>query len=143
MSTPSLVARWSAAEPYLLSLLRIAAAFMFTLAGTTKLFAFPIGMPPNGATANLMSQVGIGGALEVFGGLLLLVGLFTRPIAFVLAGEMAVAYFQFHHPKSFWPVVNGGVAAALYCFIWLYLSSAGGGAWSLDALWRSSRSKTP
>ena len=63
----------------------------------------------------------------------LLLGLFTRPVAFVLAGEMAVAYFQFHHPKAFWPIVNGGVSAALYCFIWLYLSAAGPGPWSVDA----------
>jgi putative oxidoreductase len=108
------------------------AAFMFMLAGTSKLFAFPVGMP-KGGTAHLMSQVGVGGILEAFGGLLLLLGLFTRPVAFLLAGEMAVAYFQFHFPKSFWPTVNGGVAAALYCFIWLYISAAGPGPWSLDA----------
>jgi putative oxidoreductase len=110
------------------------AAFIFMLAGTTILFAFPAGMPPNGGTAPLMSEIGIGGALEVFGGALLLLGLFTRPVAFVLAGEMAVAYFQFHFPNSFWPTMNGGVAAALYCFVWLYFSAAGAGPWSLDAM---------
>jgi putative oxidoreductase len=114
-------------------------AFMFTLAGTMKVFAFPVGVPPNGGTVPLLSQVGIGGLLEVIGGLLLLLGLLTRPVAFLLAGEMAVAYFQFHFPKSFWPVVNGGVPAALYCFIWLYISAAGPGPWSLDALRRPVR----
>ena len=72
--------------------------------------------------------------LEVYGGALILLGLFTRPVAFVLAGEMAVAYFQFHAPKSPWPMINGGVPAVLYCFVWLYFSAAGAGPWSLDAL---------
>jgi putative oxidoreductase len=119
--------------PRLQSLLRVVAAFMFTLAGTTKLLAFPAGVPPNGGTVAWLSQAGIGGMLEMVGGALLLLGLFTRPVAFILAGEMAVAYFQFHFPKSFWPSVNGGQAAVLYCFIWLYLSAAGPGPWSLDA----------
>ena len=100
-----------------------------------KLFAFPIGMPPNGGTASFPSQVWIGGPLEVVGGALLAVGLFTRPVAFVLSGMMAVAYFQFHFPGGFWPVVNGGTAAVLYCFVWLYFSAAGPGPWSIDA-WR-------
>jgi putative oxidoreductase len=133
MTESNLAAKWSACAPYLQSILRIVAAFMFILAGTMKLFAFPAGMPPNGGTAKLLSEIGLGGVLEVFGGALLLVGLFTRPVAFLLAGEMAVAYFQFHFPNSFWPVMNGGVAAALYCFIWLYFSAAGAGPWSLDA----------
>jgi putative oxidoreductase len=114
--------------------LRIVAAYMFILAGTMKLFAFPVGIPPHGGTVPWMSQVGIGGILEVFGGALILIGLCTRPIAFVLAGEMAVAYFQFHAPSGFWPIVNGGVDAILYCFIWLYISAAGAGPWSIDAL---------
>jgi putative oxidoreductase len=133
MNERNLVAKWSAWAPYLQSVLRIAAAFMFLQTGTVKLFAFPIGMPPNGGTATLMSQIGIGGVLEVFGGALLLLGLFTRPVAFLLAGEMAVAYFQFHFPGGFWPVVNNGVSAVLYCFVWLYFSAAGAGPWSLDA----------
>jgi putative oxidoreductase len=133
MATKDVVAKWSGYEPYLKSVLRIVSAFMFTLAGTTKLFAFPVGMPPNGGTASLMTQIGFGGLLEFVGGLLLLVGLFTRPVAFVLAGEMAVAYFQFHMPNGFWPVANGGVAAVLYCFVWLYFSAAGAGPWSIDA----------
>jgi putative oxidoreductase len=133
MNTPSLMAKWSAWSPQLRSVLRIVAAFVFIQTGTMKLFAFPVGMPPNGGTAQLMSQVGIGGVLEAFGGALMLVGLFTRPVAFLLAGEMAVAYFQFHAPNGFWTVVNGGVAAVLYCFVWLYFSAAGAGPWSLDA----------
>ena len=96
------------------------------------LFAFPAGMPPGGGTAPFLSQLWIGAVLEVFGGALLLVGLFTRPVAFLLAGEMAVAYFQFHFPQGFWPVLNGGVSAAVYCFVWLYFSAAGAGPWSLD-----------
>jgi putative oxidoreductase len=128
-----LAAWWSSWQGPILSVLRIVAAAMFMLAGTSKLFAFPIGMPPNGQTASFGSQIWIGGALEVFGGLLMLLGLFTRPVAFILAGEMAVAYFQFHQPQALWPTVNGGVAAVLYCFVWLYFSAAGPGPWSLDA----------
>ncbi len=133
MTAPNLITKWTSWAPQLLSMLRIVAAFMFILPGTMKLFAFPIGMPPDGNTAQLISQVGFGGILETFGGALLLVGLFTRPVAFILAGEMAVAYFQFHAPQSFWPIVNNGVNAALYCFVWLYFSAAGPGPWSLDA----------
>ncbi len=133
MNAPGIVAKWSGWGPYLQSVLRIVAAFMFMLSGTILLFAFPVGVPPNGVAVPWVSQLGLGGALEVFGGALLFAGLFTRPVAFLLAGEMAVAYFQFHFPKGFWPVVNGGVPAALYCFVWLYFSAAGAGPWSLDA----------
>lgn len=125
--------KWADRSPELRSVLRIAAAFMFMLAGTSKLFAFPAALLPGGATVHLASQIGLAAILEVFGGGLVLIGLFTRPIAFLLAGEMAVAYFQVHFPKSFWPTVNGGVSAALYCFIWLYISAAGPGPWSIDA----------
>jgi putative oxidoreductase len=128
-----LTAQWKAWAPQILSLVRIVAAFMFILAGTSKLFAFPVGMPPDGSTAQPMTQVWVGGVLEAFGGALILLGLFTRPVAFLLAGEMAVAYFQFHAPQSFWPTVNAGTPAVLYCFLWLYLSAAGAGPWSLDA----------
>jgi putative oxidoreductase len=130
------VGKWSSLGPELRSLLRMAAAVMFILSGTSKLFAFPVGVPPNGGTAAFGTEIWICGALEVFGGALLLVGLFTRPVAFVLSGEMAVAYFQFHFPRGFWPTVNGGMAAALYCFVFLYLSAAGPGPWSLDSLRR-------
>lgn len=126
--------KWSAMEPHFKSILRIVASLIFILAGTSKLFAFPVGMPPNGDTAKLLSQIGIGGVLEAFGGVLLLLGLFTRPVAFVLAGEMAVAYFQFHAPQGFWPTMNGGVTAMVYCFVWLYFSAAGAGPWSLNAI---------
>jgi len=136
MTGSNIVMKWTALEPQLRSVLRIVAALMFIQFGTMKLFAFPIGMPPNGGTAALMSQVGIGAILEVFGGALILLGLFTRPVAFLLAGEMAVAYFQFHFPRGFWPVINEGTAAALYCFVWLYFSAAGAGPWSLDAMRR-------
>ena len=125
-------AQWSAWAPQVRSLLRIVAAFMFIQAGTMKLFALPVGSV--GGTVPLMSQLGVGAALEVVGGGLLLVGLFTRPVAFILAGEMAVAYFQFHFPQDFWPITNGGVDAALYSFIWLYFSAAGPGPWSVDAM---------
>ena len=129
----SLVSRWSGWGPQIRSVLRIVAALIFIQAGTVKLFAFPIGMPPSGGTASFTSQIWIGGFLEVVGGALLALGLFTRPVAFLLSGMMAVAYFQFHYPHGFWPVVNGGTAAALYCFVWLYFSAAGPGPWSLDA----------
>jgi putative oxidoreductase len=133
VNASDLVAKWSAWGPRLQSILRIVAAAMFMEAGSMKLFAFPIGMPPDGATAQFPSQVWIGGFLEVFGGALLLVGLFTRPVAFLLSGEMAVAYFQFHFPQGFWTTMNQGMSAALYCFVWLFFSAAGAGPWSLDA----------
>jgi putative oxidoreductase len=126
-------AGWRALAPHLFALLRIVAALMFMQYGTMKLFAFPIGMPPNNAAAPLMSQFGLAGVLEVFGGFLILIGLFTRPVAFILSGEMAVAYFQGHFAKSFWPVVNMGTPAVLYCFYYLYLSAAGPGIWSVDS----------
>ncbi len=134
MGSSTLVERWSRWAPYLQSILRIAAACMFVQFGTMKLFAFPAGMPPSGGTVHLFSQLGLAGILEAFGGALLLLGLFTRPVAFLLSGEMAVAYFQFHFPKSFWTVVSGGTPAVLYCFVWFHFSAAGGGPWSLDAL---------
>jgi putative oxidoreductase len=120
-----------------LSLLRIVAGFMFMTAGTTKVFAFPQGMPHNGGTAEFMSQMWIGGWLEAVGGALLMLGWYTRPVAFVVAGMMAVAYFQFHVPKNYlWPTLNGGMSAALFSLIWLYFSAAGPGPLSLDATLR-------
>jgi putative oxidoreductase len=133
MTKSSIVDRWPTYAPYFKALLRMVAGFMFLLAGSSKLLAFPAGMPPDGATAEPFTQIWIGGALELVGGALILLGLFTRPVAFLLAGEMAVAYFQFHAPQAFWPTVNGGVAAVLYCFVFLYFSAAGAGPWSLDA----------
>jgi putative oxidoreductase len=130
----NLVAGWALGSPQLRSVLRIVTAFMFIQFGTMKLFAFPIGIPPEGGTVPLFSQAGLAGVLETFGGALLLLGLFTRPVAFVLSGEMAVAYFLVSAPLSFWPIVNGGITPVLFCFLWLYLSAAGAGPWSLDAL---------
>jgi putative oxidoreductase len=132
----NIVAKWKSWSPYLLGVLRIVAALMFIQFGTMKLFAFPVGMPPDGGTAKLVSQVGLAGILETFGGTLILLGLFTRPVALVLAGEMAVAYFQGHFPQSFWTVVNMGTPAVLYCFLFLYLSAAGAGPLSVDAIRR-------
>ena len=129
----TLVARWAGWGPQMQSLLRIVAGAMFLLAGTTKIFAFPAGMPPNGGTAVFPSQIWLGGMLEVVCGGLLLLGLLTRPAAVLMAGQMAVAYFQFHAPGGFWPTLNGGGSAVLYCFVWLFFSAAGPGPWSLDA----------
>jgi putative oxidoreductase len=131
----SVVSRWQALAPELKSVLRIVAALMFLQSGTVKLFGWPMAMP-EGQSFSLMSEIGVGAILETVGGTLLLVGLFTRPVAFILSGEMAVAYFQFHFPNGFWPLVNQGQPAVLYCFIWLYLSAAGAGPWSLDAVLR-------
>jgi putative oxidoreductase len=135
MNDTSVTARWSAWAPYSLSILRIIAAFLFFQIGTAKLFAYPAAVMPGGGTASLTSLPGVAGALEVVGGALLLVGLFTRPVAFLLSGQMAVAYFMAHAPQGFWPVLNGGIDAVIFCFVWLYLSAAGPGPWSIDALW--------
>jgi putative oxidoreductase len=134
-----LVSRWRGWAPYLLSALRIISAFLFMQVGTAKLFAFPGAIMPGGGTAPAGSLPGIAGLLETFGGLLLLVGLFTRPVAFLLSGEMAVAYFYAHAPRGFWPVLNEGAPAALYAFLFLYFSAAGAGPWSVDAFRRRGR----
>jgi putative oxidoreductase len=118
--------RWS---PHMLGVLRIMTALLFIAHGTQKLFGFPAGSAPQPA---LLSLDGTAGVLEVAGGALILVGLFTRPVAFVLSGFMAVAYFMAFAPKSFFPVINGGDDAILYTFIFLYLVFAGPGAWSAD-----------
>lgn len=126
------VEKWKNFTPEFQSLLRIVSAFTFMLAGTTKLFAFPVPAMPDGSTVELFSQIGFGAVLETFGGALLLAGFWTRPVAFILSGEMAVAYFQFHQPNALLPNLNGGMAAFLFCFIWLYFSAAGAGKWSID-----------
>jgi putative oxidoreductase len=131
--------RWRSSAPYLLSVLRIVAAFLFIQYGTAKWFAFPAPVMPGGGTVELASQAGVAAMLEVIGGGLLLVGLFTRPVAFVLAGEMAFAYFLGHAPQGFWPIVNQGIPAIIFCFVWLYFSAAGAGPLSLDALRRPGR----
>jgi putative oxidoreductase len=115
--------------PRLLSVLRIVTAFLFMAHGTQKWLAFPV---PRASPTELWSLSGVAGLLELVGGFLLLLGLFTRPVAFVLSGLMAFAYFIAHAPQGFWPIVNRGELAALYCFVFLYLAAAGGGPWSLD-----------
>ena len=134
MTAPSVALKWRSRSPYLLSILRIVAAFLFMQFGTAKLFGFPAPIMPGGGTAPLGSLAWVAGFLEVFGGAFLLVGLFTRPVAFLLSGEMAFAYFIGHAPHGFWPVLNQGHPAILFCFTFLYLSAAGPGPWSLDAL---------
>lgn len=138
MSAPGIVSRWQSFAPHFQAALRVAAAFMFMQAGSMKLLGFPGSVPEGTPEITLLSQLGIGALLELAGGALMLAGLYTRPVAFLLSGEMAVAYFQFHFPHDFWPVVNNGTPAVLYCFVWLWFSAAGAGAWSLDA-WRARR----
>jgi len=127
----ALLDSWS---PRLLSVLRIVSAYLFMLHGTAKLLGFP--HMANFDNLQIMSMGGISGILELVGGALLLLGLFTRPVAFILSGEMAFAYFIGHASKgaALFPVINGGDAAVLYCFIFLYFVAAGPGPWSLDAM---------
>ena len=139
MYDSSPVSRWRSWAPQLLSILRIIAAFLFMQVGTAKLFAFPAAVMPGGGTAPAGSLPWVAGVLETFGGALLLVGLFTRPVAFILSGEMAFAYFIGHAPRGLWPVLNEGSGAILFCFIYLYLSAAGPGPWSVDAALRRPR----
>jgi len=114
--------------------LRIIAAFLYMQHGAQKLFGvFAMHQMPS---FPLFSFMGLGGVIEFFGGLLVLVGLFTRPAAFILSGQMAIAYFMVHASKGFWPILNGGDLAALWSFLYLYLAVAGGGVWSLDYLLR-------
>ena len=121
--------RLSAYQPQALAALRIMSALLFIEHGTQKFFNFPPAEQPFG---DLMNLLGVAGVLEVVGGLLILVGLFTRPVAFVLCGFMAVAYFMAHAPQSFFPINNRGDAAILFCFVFLYLTAAGPGAFALD-----------
>ena len=122
---------------YLQSLLRMVSAIVFMLHGTQKLFGFPSAtpLPPS----RMLSLLGAAGILEVCGGVLMALGLFTRPVAFILSGEMAVAYFRQHAPRGFWPILNGGELAVLFCFLWLFFSAAGPGRISVDALIRKKR----
>ncbi|MGN6269566.1 MAG: DoxX family protein [Sphingomonas sp.] len=118
--------------PRLLSVLRIVAALLFMEHGLMKLLHFPAAQP--GVPDPLPTMLVIAAWLEVVGGGLLALGLFARPVAFILAGEMAVGYFIAHFPQSFWPGINGGDAAILFCFLFLYLAAAGPGPWSVDAV---------
>src|SRR4051812_13325445 len=124
-------------------LLRVVAGWLFFQSGTVILFGWFGGMPAGTPAPTLMSQIGIGGVLELVGGLAILLGLFTRPVAFILSGEMAVAYWQFHAPHGTWPLQNQGIPAVLFCFIFLYMAAQGGGEWSLDALLRRRRGEGP
>ncbi|NBV17829.1 DoxX family protein [Janthinobacterium sp.] len=127
--TPAFYATWS---PRLLGLLRIILGFLYIQHGTAKLFGVPHVAMFDGL--QLFSLMGAAGVLELVGGALLLIGLFTRPVAFILSGQMAVAYFLMHAPAAFLPILNGGEMAVMYCFTFLYLAAAGGGAYSLDAV---------
>ena len=125
-------------EPFARSALRMIAGFTFSLHGLQKFLGFFGGMGGHGGTAPVLSLLWTAGVLETFGGLLLILGLFTRPVAFLLAGEMAFAYFRAHQPRGLWPIQNGGELAVLYCFVFLYIYTAGPGPLSLDRLFRKS-----
>jgi len=129
------IASWS---PRMLPVLRIMTGLLFLEHGTQKLFAFP---PPANPGPALFSLLGVQGIIELVGGTLLALGFLTRPVAFVLAGDMAVAYFMRHAPRDFFPALNGGKLAILYCFVFLYLFVAGGGVWSVDEWRATSRSR--
>jgi putative oxidoreductase len=122
----------AAYEPQLRSVFRIMAAFAFWLHGLQKFFGLFGGI--GGKSVPVSSMLGAAGAIETFGGALIILGLFTRPVAFLLSGEMAVGYFRTHAPRGFWPLTNGGELAVFYCFFFLWLCAAGAGPWSLDGL---------
>ena len=128
MNFDALAAAWA---PRLLSILRIMTGLLFLQHGTAKLLKIPV--IPMFANLSLTSPPGIAGILELVGGVLMILGLFTRSAAFILSGLMAVAYFMAHAPKGFYPILNAGELAALYCFVFLYIAAAGPGPWSLDA----------
>jgi putative oxidoreductase len=119
-------------EQAALTLLRAGSGLMFMQHGVQKLFGWLGGFGPTGGTVPLVSQLGLAGVLEIVGGFMVAIGLFTRPAAFILSGMMAVAYFQMHAPHGFFPAVNFGEQAALYCFVFFYLSARGGGPYSVD-----------
>jgi putative oxidoreductase len=126
----SVATNWS---PRVLSILRIVIGFLYICHGTQKFFGFPGGNPQ---PLDLMTLRGLSAILELFGGALICAGLFTRPVAFILSGHMAFAYFIAHAAQSFWPIVNRGELSIMFCFTFLYLAAAGGGPWSLDAAFR-------
>ncbi len=128
MDMNAFLAAW---QPRLLSVLRMVTAFLFMQHGMQKIFGFPVAAR---GEFDLFSMSGVAGSLELVGGFLVLIGLFTRPVAFLLSGLMAFAYFIAHAPQALWPLANGGELAALFSFVFLYLFFAGGGAWSVDQL---------
>jgi putative oxidoreductase len=125
-----LLEKWA---PQVLSILRIVAALLFLQHGVQKFFGFPLARPP--LTPLLWAQA----LIELIGGVLLAIGAFIRPAAFILSGDMAAAYFIAHLPRSFFPIANGGDAVVLYCFVFLYILFAGGGPWSVDRNWMNRR----
>ncbi len=128
MNLDALASAWA---PRLLSILRIMTGLLFLQHGTAKLLKLPV--IPMFANLSLTSPPGIAGILELVGGVLMILGLFTRSVAFVLSGLMAVAYFMAHAPRGFYPILNAGELAILYCFVFLYIAAAGPGPWSVDA----------
>ena len=128
MVSQSFRATWT---PRLLSILRIIVGLLFLEHGLSKYFGFP---GPTPASFHAVSLLGLAGAIEIIASVLVMIGLFTRPAAFVASGEMAVAYFMVHFQKSFFPLLNGGDAAVLFCFVFLFLALEGAGPWSIDAM---------
>ena len=126
--------------PRMLSVLRIMAALLFIEHGTQKFFDFPLPATPGSSLTTLLVGQGF---LELVGGFLLLIGFYTRTVAFILSGDMAVAYFMRHAPRGFFPLVNGGQLAILFCFVFFYIFVAGGGVWSVDARLSSRRGLAP
>jgi putative oxidoreductase len=122
-------------EPHALTLLRVVTGLLYMPHGAQKLFGWLGGMGGTGVTASFPDLVWFAGILEFFGGLGILLGVFTRPLAFLLCGEMAVAYFKVHAAGGFWPLLNHGELAVLYCFVFLFLTAAGGGPYAVDRLW--------
>ena len=115
------------------ALLRIVTGFLFMFHGGQKLFGWFGGVGPDGGTVQLVSLMGLAGVLEFFGGIMVMIGLLTRPVAFLLSGEMAFAYFMAHQPKGTWPIQNGGENVVLFCFVFLFLAANGPGPWSADS----------
>jgi putative oxidoreductase len=125
-------------SPYIYAVMRIVVGFLFACHGAQKLLGVLGGVGPSGETAPLFSMMGLAGVIEFFGGLLIILGWLTGYAAFIASGQMAAAYFMAHHPRGFWPLLNDGEPAVLFCFIFLYIASKGGGVWSIDRM-RSQR----
>jgi putative oxidoreductase len=119
-------------SPYLYAVMRIVVGFLFACHGAQKLFGVLGGSGPSGEAAPLWSLMGLAGIIEFFGGLFIMVGWQTGYAAFIASGQMASAYFMAHHPRGFWPILNDGEPAVLFCFIFLYIASIGAGVWSID-----------